>query len=88
MSNGPSILFTQKQQERSAKIMLHKTILEKPPRAKPAKQGPGSYALPKPPGAALPCTLQLDTNLVPIKHQYVREGGNDFLKLKSRGAGC
>ena len=49
---------------------------------------PGTYAEPKPEGAALPRTMHNFTRLPPLPKPYVRDGGNDFLKHPSKGNPC
>jgi hypothetical protein len=86
MKRGPHDTFSNASLDRRASITLHETI--KPKAKKKPISKPGSYAEPKPPGAALPRTMAFGGELEPTPHQYVRAGASDFLLLPSKGFSC
>lgn len=86
---GPIDTFSNASLDRRAKVTLHETITAKPKKKKvPVKLAPGSYASPKTPDMAPPRTTPYGGPMTPTPHQYVRPGGNDFLKYQSKGYPC
>ena len=90
MSRVQNITISHASLDRKASITLHETITAPPKRKKKptVKLAPGSYAAAKPEGAALPRTTYRFDELEPLPQPYVRDGGNDFLKLPSKGFSC
>lgn len=88
MKRGGHDTFSNASLDRRAEITLHETLVPKPKGKRKHVSKPGSYAEQKPEGAALPRTNYKFTPLPALPKPYVRDGGDDFLKYKSKGYPC
>ena len=88
MKRGPHDTFSNASIDRRATVTLHETLVPKPKAKRKHVSRPGTYAEPKPDGAALPRTQYKFAPLPALPQPYVRDGAADFLKHPSKGFSC